>query len=220
MEQTCPSHICESCGKPFKHFGSACHSQICITCSIRRPQHCSGHKCKSCGKIYHHKHECIHPILDHEGHGSFTGICPDCTNECCRKEALKEIVNNQRPLTAREEVEIAIEHESVVKLMCDKPDWREQISAHITDMEKKIQSFRIKIATSRHVRGQREMEEFSKMTPEEIEDWRREQKKDKKPKDEDKIRQTKIQRAIESFVKQGIPREMAKKLVNSKEGKK
>ena len=147
--------------------------------------------CKSCGAV-----------LDFETENG--AICDQCRIECTRLTHLLE--ETKRPLTGREEVEIQLEHQALVKNMTD-----EELEAHILDLDRKIASFRIKAMDARRERAERERVKFAQFTPEEIENFKREQAL-KKTKKVDKIAETKRNSAIEAMVnKLGISREDAEK---------
>ena len=92
--------------------------------------------CKACGAV-----------LDFETENG--AICDQCRIECTRLTHLIE--ETKRPLTGREEVEIQLEHQALVKNMTD-----EELEAHILDLDKKIASFRIKAMDARRERAERE----------------------------------------------------------------
>lgn len=219
----CPGHVCQTCGNAFKHHKcDATASTSCLICSITKPIKCPGHTCKSCEQPYKHEDkQCLHPILDPLGQGAFTGVCPNCNAECQRQETLKEIISAQHPLTGREEVTIATEHEPFIWNMCQEENGEEKVLAHIHDMERKVQSFRVKIGTARQTLGRSQMEKVANFTPEELEAYKKKAAKQKtKRKTQStaaagKRRLSKIERAIESFVKMGIPHDSAVALVNA-----
>ena len=218
---TCPGHICETCGNAYKHHKCPDQDAIasCLICSITKPAKCPGHVCKSCEQPYKHEDkQCLHPILDPLGQGAFTGVCPGCNAECKRQDALKEIMSAQHPLTGHEEVTIAIEHESLVWNMCQEDDWEQNVRKHILDMERKVQSFRVKIGIARATRGRKQMEELANFSPEELAAYKKKaatQKTKHKPSTAalGKRRLSKIEKAIASFVKMGIPQDQAEALV-------
>ena len=90
-------------------------------------------------------------------------------------------------LTGAESVAIAMEHEAfvVANLINDKngneyPDWMERVEIHIADLRKKIESFRIKESAVFKVRAAKECEDLTKLSPEEIEQYKRDIGKRKK----------------------------------------
>jgi hypothetical protein len=151
--------------------------------------------CKACGAV-------IDAALTDDSEE----ICGQCSVECTRLTHILEL--QKRPLTGREEVEIRLEHQSLVASMSD-----EELEAHIIDLDRKLAAFRIKALDARRERMDRERTKYAKFTPEEIEKIKAEQRLKRVKADSPELKAAKSKReaAIQAMIKLGASRADAEK---------
>jgi hypothetical protein len=89
-------------------------------------------------------------------------------------------LNNLTSLTGAEAVAMDIEHENFVynSVLRDAagnlyPDWNNRGQAHIADMKRKMESFRVKEGSTRRALALTRAAELEKLTPEEREAWKK-----------------------------------------------
>ncbi len=148
------------------------------------PSLCAGHKCPSCSSIWTHNYFCGNER---------PGLCFRCASqtsvEINRPSNLEEI-QKTRYITGRESQEIKVEHDAFVYNMTHngdhslKEDWQQKLSDHILNMQQMIERLNNKISASHQRKASNQMEEMSKLSPEERESYLSASRRQKKVKTE------------------------------------
>lgn len=205
-----PIHIC------FWNAGVA-NTQICpvtLYDSSNKPIHptCAGHTCPSCKKTWNHSYDC--------GKVDSHGLCMDCAQQTAaeinRPSHILEIANgkNFRQLSGLEQQTLLLDHEQFVVLNIirlpdgsENPEWQVKLSEHIQQLERMIEQYKIKVASSYKARAAKEVQDLNKLTPEEKEQFLKDASRNRipkvrEPKEKDvPLTGTKKEKAILSLLK-------------------
>lgn len=129
-------------------------------------------------------------------------------------------LNSLTIITPQDAANIDIEHEAfcVNNLIYDSsgieyPDWNEKLIAHIKDLKRKMEHFRIQEGAARRVINKKRVKEVEKLTPEERDSYIRDIEKGSKLKSDvkfekiEKHKQSAIDKQIEKLLSLGMSEE-------------
>lgn len=171
------TNVCESCLKDRSETIHQDSRPVLLSPDGKPRTLCTGHKCPSCLTKWSHEYQCNH---------NRDGLCETCASQTAaeinRPSKLPEIAQ-QKYITSREAIEIQCEHDSVVFNMIHTPgpngslilkaDWQQLISDHILNLQQMIERTKNKLTSVHKRRATHEIEEMTKLTPEEQETYRR-----------------------------------------------
>lgn len=171
------TNVCEICLKDRNETIHQDNKPLIYTPSGLPRDLCTGHKCPSCLITWKHEYQCNH---------NRDGLCTTCASQTAadinRPAKLDEIAQ-QKYITAREATEIQCEHDGVLNTLIYcisadgtkalREDWQQLMSEHILNLQQMIERTRNKISASYKKRAKLEVEEMNKLSPEEIEIYRR-----------------------------------------------
>ncbi len=150
---------------------------------------CPGHKCAKCNHNWFHNYVC-----KRSDRAITDTICQKCIGDSSvlinRMSDLDRIANQER-ITPREAKEIEIEHESFLvlnifhdpKTGLDNPNWLEDWTVMYKNFELMIEKIKIKQSSMMKGKAQKQLEENTKLSPEERMQYERDAKKRKKTDD-------------------------------------
>lgn len=146
---------------------------------------CPGHPCPQCKKTWKHDYRC-------EKAPTVQALCQDCASQDAaivnRPKSLETLVQQSRsPLTGQEVATIMLEHEEfVVRRVIHKEDgtvredWQDRLVNHINAKRRLIEELRAQISASTRAKAKQECEDLTKLSPEEIEQYKRDAAKMKR----------------------------------------
>lgn len=193
----CPGHQCKVCARFVTHdYKCNLAEHVKVLCTEHDKNIiCSGHECNLCHEIWKHDYTCGK---------TGQGLCKKCASQAAaeinRPKSIEEIkVSADSPLTGREWSELLAEHDNFVvfELIHDssngnavRDDWQDRVSAHIMDLKRKMEILRVKLQATTRAKARQETEDLTKLSPEEIAQYRRDAAK-LKIKSEPKIKKEK-----------------------------
>lgn len=209
-DEGCPNlHTCIVCKANTSDECATCHEYVCKSCSskhlnghepvkpkqikeekpeeVKKP--CPGHPCPECGNDWKHPYDC------NKERTQTKGLCRNCSQQAAseinRPKSIEVIKKeSESPLTGREEAELFNRtYDFAVKNLIYDPDgkeradWNDRVQKFI-DAKLRIQhELRIELSAARKAQVKKQTDDLSKLSPEEIAQYKRDAAKLKKPKE-------------------------------------
>lgn len=194
------THTCLGCGAKRTHTDLGCLDpatvQFCPLCAERRILQnaakqdpnaakaitCPGHECPTCKKTWTHNYNCT-------SRKTGNGLCERCAQEAAveigRPQTIEQLAMlSSSNLSGWEVSKIFNAHSEFVtkNLILDengveRPDWYERINVHRRELKKQIEMLRIHEHATSKVVVDKMTEDMTKLSPEEIEQYKRDAKK-------------------------------------------
>lgn len=149
---------------------------------------CYGHKCPNCGDTWSHSYKCWpDPKVKEMMH------CPKCFGQAVveihRNDDIAKLINPQIT-SAKDLAHQRIEHEAFIVLEASKSaNYEEWCADHIRNLRALIEQYTNKIFATNSALAQLRREDAEKLTPEELEQFRKNSVRGKKTDEEKKVKQ-------------------------------